>query len=434
MSDTNAGLGQKIASVGGKVAAVGAALAAIPQDEVMKKGLPAAWKALKELVVLCGLSLEHGYNRAELWTRVHARPLKKTVMLTLLLALTFILGGIEVKTRFGSGAGNVLVAVGVLTLDAVMIACWALLAGITTVVIYKVSALKKLSGIALKTGAKVASIVGVETPEVKVTGLDPATVEAIRKKVKGAFAAVILVTAAMNILMLFPSWGAVGWVVVLSSVAMVPILVTIHLGGEFGAALRVIHKIFLGVLAFLIAMFLASRLAPKSFGSMSFGKLDAWLSGLNASEWVAGILVLIPIGMLLVSVFKKDDVSKNAWRTASKYVGIFSAVLVAFLIYKGALKYKDLTGHEPPKVVEKLERKLESIGDSKGESKSASAPKGGGVYLPPPGAGTNGDTAVSASSAPAARPKARVVLPAKEEPKRYHNLTQGMDDLESLGY
>lgn len=430
MSDENkpAGTTGFIAKVVALFAGAGAALAALPQDAILKEGIPGLWESLKSLVALNWLRLVEIYERLNPRVLAMARKLGNWAKLLLLLSAGLIAFGIQLKTSYGSDLGHVMVAAGVLIGAATLLAIWWFIDVFVAILAFKLDLAKKIVATAGATAANLASKVGVKfagTPSDSHLSLD-----ALKEKIKRAFAAIPVIAFLLMFVMLFPSWSTVGWVVCLSVPVLIIATAAVYLGKSFGKAIEVVLKVTVGILVFLFAMFLASRLFPRTFGGMSFEGLDGWFSARNRSEWIIMVLALILMGMLLKSAFVKDPVAKMSWKTATKYTFWGAVGLIVLLSLKGVMTSKEVTGKEAPKMPEIFS------GSPKTETKAAvpqGTNSGGGTYMTPPSGGSDPMPREEGANPPSPRLRGARKQPLPPlKAKNYDDASSAVEDLKSL--
>lgn len=439
MSDTEkkpAGTTGFIAKVVAFFTGAAAALAALPQDAILKEGVPGLWESFKDIVALNWLRLVEIYERLNPKVLAMARKLWRWAMLLTLASAGLIAFGVQLKEGQGSDLGHVMAAIGVLLGSLTLLAVWWFADVFVAILAFKLDMAKKIATAAGSTTANLASKVGVKFPE--ATASSGISLADLQEKVKRSFAAIPVIAFSLMFIMLFPSWSTIGWVVCM----WVPVLIiatsAIYLGKPFGMAIEAVLKIAVGVLVFLAVTFLAGKLFPKSFGSIGFGGLDGWLSARNRSEWILMILAVIPLALLIVSVFAKDPMRKIAFRITAKYVGIAGAVLALFLFYRGDLDWKQSTKQDPPatiiKAADKLGGAIDKALDGSPKYGPAPVPQGakaqGATYMAPPSGNVSvPDPAPSARTSPP-RAKKPPLPPLKAT--KYDDAATAVTDLESL--
>jgi|GEM_PF-2317797 len=446
MSEENklAGTPGFIAKVLAVFTGTAAALAALPQDAILKEGVPGVLGSLKRLATLNWLRLVEIYERLNPLVLGMARKLWRTAKLLMLASAGLIAFGVQLKEGYGSDLGHVMVALGVLTGTATLMMIWWFTDIIVAITALKLDLAKKVVGTVGGTAANLVSKVGVKFPEAQ--GGSTISLDALKEKVKRAFAAIPVVAFSLMFIMLFPSWSTVGWVACMWVPVVIVATSAVYLGKPFGMAIEAVLKATVAILVFLVAMFLMGRLFPKTFGEIGFGGLDAWMQARNRSEWVVMALALIPLVMLLVSVFTKDDHKKSAFRQSAKYVGVACGLLAAFLLYKGTVSWKQLSGKETEqdavgKTVDVVHGKYmgvlrdwEKDGPPVESSSEAHIPLDResykGRYMAPPPVSAQPETAPSAPRTPTPRAKKPPLPPLKA--KSYGDAASAIEDLESL--
>ncbi|MEK7545852.1 MAG: hypothetical protein AAB554_02125 [Patescibacteria group bacterium] len=406
------------AIVGGAVAAA----ALIPQDELMKEGLPAFWDSVKGIARSGWL---HANILAEKFHPIAFRWLSKLwfyVKLWLGVSLALIVAGIEVKTRFGSNFGHVLVAAGTVSFAGLGIMLYVLTDGIASLLYLKL----KVTGFIF---GKVTSLVGVNLPTV----IDADDLAKFRNKVRMILAVATIFCFSLLFTMLFPAWSTLGWTICIWAVVGAIACGALHLNLEPGPAIRVVLYAAIVLLVGMTVIFIIDRLTG---GALGFAEFQEQLLAINGSEILAAILVIVPATLLLMGVFAKDKDRKSAFQASAKYVGVGCAVLGAFLLYKGTISWEQLTSKEPPTVLTETADKAESayLNALEGGQKSGttSAPNGSAsnraVYAAPP-----------SGPGPSAAPAARISPPRAKKPplpplkaKKYDDAAAAVDDLESL--
>jgi len=430
-----------------KAAAIGAgvvaAAAVIPQDELMKTGLPNLWESIKGIAHLNWLRLEEAAKKFRPVAFAWGAKLWSSIKWWALISFALIAAGIEVKTRFGSNVGHVLVAAGTISFVGLGLMLFALSDGIASILFFKI----RLAGGILN---KVTSIVGVDLS--KMTGLTGADAQAkadkFHNKVKLILAGTVVLSFSLLFTMFFPAWSTLGWTITMWAPVAVALAAAIHREMPIGKAITVLFYVTLGLIVAMFVVFLLDRLTG---GAIGFAPVQEWMRNVNGSEVLAGLLVLLPLTLLLVGAFAKDKDRKAAFHQSAKYVGIGCAVLGAFLLYKGTISWKRLSGKDAPKAVSEVIEKIENGSIASKKSENAPAPKqdmkvgpqgttsNGGVYMSAPMSGSGDPMPREEAPTPSKPTKAathrRASKPLpKEEPKTYSNLTQGVDDLEALGY
>lgn len=422
MSDNKSTFTDKAAKVAAVVTGAVAAAAVIPQDELVKKGLPSLWDAVKGTLETGWLTIEEYAKKfrptAFRWTAKLYGALKWW----LLVALALVLGGVQLHESYGSNVARVLVALGTLGFAGLGIALVLLWKGLTRIAYMK---LKIAGGVF----GKAASLVGADVPTV----IDKGDFDAFAKKAETTLAAVTVLCFSLLFTMFFPAWSTLGWTVIFWAMVGVAYCATLYLNLEMGRAVRAIFYVTIAIIVGAFVVFLLDRLTG---GALGFGGFRKWLLRINGSEILAAVLVLVPATLLLVSVFAKDAAAKSAFRSSAKYVGIGSVILGAFLLYKGTISWKQLSGNEPPRALTKTADKLESAYvdalDGKSSSSKALPPvgatRGDGTYLPPPSGTSVPDAPAPRTTKP--RAKKQPLPPLKA--KKYGDAASAVEDLESL--
>lgn len=424
MSDNKKTLAEKAATVAAVAAGVVAAAAVIPQDELMKKGIPGIWESIKGIAELNWLRLEEAAKKFRPVAFGWVEKLWSFMKLWLLLAATLIAAGIMVKTA-GSNFGHVLVAAGTVLIAGLGLTLYTLSDGLAVIAYVGLKTCGSLIG-------KTTSIVGVDLPDV----IDAEGLAKFREKVRLLLAGTVVMSFSLLFTMFFPAWSTLGWTLIFWAMVSVAVVAAIHLDMKMGKAVRVVFFITLAMIVGTFVLFIIDRLTG---GALGFTGFRNWLLRLNGSEIFVFLLTLVPAILLLVSAFAKDKDKKASFRQSAKYVGIGAAVLGVFLLYKGTISWKQLAGKEPPAVLTKTADKAESayLNALEGESKSgtATAPQGsssnGDLYMSPP----TGSYQPQNDSDPTARtPKLRAKKPPlpRLKAKKYDDAATAVDDLESL--
>jgi len=414
-----------------KAAAIGAGIVAgaalIDQAELMKKGLPGIWESIKGVAELNWLRLE---ETAKKFRPVAFRWLMKLWSLIkwwTFVSIALIVAGIEVKNRFGSNFGHVLVAFGAISISGLGLTVFTLSDGIAVIAYMGLKTCGSVFG-------KATSLVGFKMPDV----IDEAKLAKFREKVRLVLAGTVVMGFSLLFTMFFPAYSTLGWTVVCWAPVAVAVVAAIHLDMKMGKAVRVVFYVTLALIVGMFAVFILDRLTG---GSLGFGGFRKWLNAVNGSEVLAAVLVLVPTTLLLASAFAKDKDAKAAYKASAKYVGIGCAVLGAFLLYKGTISWKQLSGKETPKIVTETFDKMENASYSdlrshKTETKAEpqGTVKNGPKYLTPPQMDAivppPDETANQAARTPKPRAKKPPLPPLKA--KKYRNAADAVDDLESL--
>jgi len=419
----------KFAAIG---AGVIAAAAVIPQDELMKTGLPNFWESIKGIAKLNWLRIQDIVEDIRPVAYRWLRKLRSVITWWALIALALIVGGIHVKTAFGSNVGHVLVAAGTVSFAGLGILVYALCDGIALILYMKF----KIAG---NVARKATSLVGVELPEV----LGRKDLEDFRDKVRMVLAGTTVLCFSMLFTMFFPAWSTLGWTLCFWALVSVALVAALHLNLKMGKAIKAVFYLTIGLVVAMFVVFLLDRLTG---GALGFGGFQKWLLKINGSELLVAFLVLVPVALLLVGIFTKDKDAKASYVFAAKYVGIGCGVLAAFLLYKGTISWQQLSGKDTEKdavgkTVDVAHKKyMGALQSWEKDPETKSAPQGttsnGGNYMAPPTGNAfvaSPQTPIASTPVRARTGRASKPLP-KEEPKKYSNLTQGMDDLEALGY
>lgn len=420
MSDTqNSSFAEKAAKVILGGAAIGGIAAVTPQDELMKDGLPGLWESIKGIARKGWLHLNIA---AEKFHPIAFRWLAKLwsfIKWWTLMSIALVVVGIEVKSRTGSNLGHVLVAGGTISFAGLGLLLFALSDGISNIAYVGLKTCGSVFG-------RVTSFVGVHPPEL----IDELTLLKFRGKVRLILAGTVVMTFSLLFTMFFPAWSTLGWTLIFWAMVAVAVVAAIYLDMQMGKAVRAVFYATLAMIVITFAIFLLDRLTG---GALGFGGFRKWLLALNRSELIPAILVLIPATLLIVSVFAKDKDMRGSYRDAAKFVAAGALILGMVLAYKGTISWKQATGKDAPD--------LSWPGKSKQAARSepAYAPQGttsnGGQYMAPPTADAAPRVEAPVPSKPPKAKTRRASKPLpKEEPKKYSNLTQGMDDLEALGY
>ncbi|HJV32486.1 MAG TPA: hypothetical protein VJ694_00495 [Patescibacteria group bacterium] len=416
------------ASTAAKAAAIAAgavaAAAVIPQDELVKTGLPRLWESIKGIAAAGVEILEENAKKFRPTAFAWWSKLKGALVWWTLISLALVLSGIEVKTRFGSSFGHVLVAAGTVSFAGLGILLFILSDGIAAVLYFQ----GRMIGGGVR---KAASLVGLELPTV----LDRVDFMKYREKIRLILAGATILCFSLLFTMFFPAWSTLGWVMCFWAMVGVALCAALYLDMKMGKAVRAVFYVTIGLIVAMFVVFILDRLTG---GALGFDGFQKWLRAINGSELLAAFLVLVPATLLLMGVFAKEKERKASFVWAAKYVGIGCALLGAFLLYKGTISWKQLSGKEPPKVLTKTVDKAEGAyldaldGGSKSGTKSA--PRGtasnGAVYASPP-AGLGADP----SPAPAARtskPRAKKPPLPPLKAKEYDDEAAAYTDLDSI--
>ncbi|HTK60471.1 MAG TPA: hypothetical protein VL283_04715, partial [Candidatus Baltobacteraceae bacterium] len=363
-----------------------------------------------------------------------------------LLSAALIFAGIEVKSRFDSNFGHVLAAAGTISFVGLGLLLFALSDGIASILFFKI----RLAGGILN---KATSIVGVDFHEaLGLTGkhstpeeLAKAEAKAakFRNRIKLILAGTVVLCFSLLFTMFFPAWSTLGWTLVFWAMVGVALTAALYLDLQMGKAVEVV---FYATLALIVATFVVFVLDRLTGGALGFAGFQKWLLKVNRSEAFVALLVLLPVTLLLVGGFSKEKDRKASFLFAAKYVGIACAVLGAFLLYKGTLSWKQLSGKDAPKAVSQVIEKIEngSIESAPGNGTHAKpatpSPQGsasnGGVYMSPP----NDDVRPSGDPMPQEeRPAPRTTKPQAKKPplpplkaKKYEDASSAVDDLQTL--
>lgn len=411
-----------------KAAAIGAgivaAAAVIPQDELMKTGLPSFWESIKGIVRTGWLHLNIAAEKIHPIAFRWLSKLWSFIKWWALVSIALIAAGIEVKARTGSNVGHVLVAGGTLSMAGLGLALYYLSDGIGTILFFKIRVTGGILG-------KTASIAGVDLS--KMTGIGAEDLAALarkfREKLKFVLAGNVVLCFSLLFTMFFPAWSTLGWTLMFWPIVAVAFCGAVYLDMQMGKAIRVVFYASISLIVGTFVVFLLDRLTG---GALGFGGFRRWLLGVNGSEILAALLVLVPLTLLLVGAFSKDKDRKSAFVASAKYVGIGCALFGAFLLYKGTISWKQLSGKEPPRAVSEAVDTIEhgSIRSTKRATSDAVKPfpegtvKGGGNYMPPP------DTAPTAP--PDSKPRAKKPPLPQLKAKKYGDAAAAVDDLESL--
>ncbi len=407
-----------------KVAVAIGIFLALPQDLIVRRGLPSAWAALRELAGLGADLGTEALRRARNWLDTQWTAFRNFVITWFLFSVGVMVTGILLANHGYPFGGQVVAVIGALLLQSFFLFLMIVGSAFAKVLVLKIGAFA--SDIAHK-------IIGSE----KLTDEERKLIVARHEKYKSdLLAALVLISAALVPFELFVSWKVLGVTVILTGLAMPAIFAVIHQKGEFGVAIRTIKIVSIVLTLLTLLAFLAVELMPQSFGAMRFSKADNWFARINKTEWIVGLVALGLLALLLKAAFTKDKDSKLAYLTAFKWLAPISAVVVAFLIYRGTADYKELTGHEAPDVgsgIDKVKHAIGSIGSGGKKEDGARAVAigaGSGTYLPPP------DGTSSPSTAPSSSTRRPVVqtrpMPPRPAPEKVETLGEGLDKLDNL--
>lgn len=426
---------------GGKLAAValgGVALAGvIPQDK-----FPNFWEALKAFLGARWEDVRTGATKFRPIAFAWGAKLWFWAKIWLGLSLALIVAGIEVKTRFGSNSGHVLVGAGTISFIVLGFVLYAFSEGIATILFFKI---KVVGGIF----KKAADFVGIELPDSTPTEIDERkkSLKKYHDKVKLVLAGTVVLGFSLFFTMLFPQYSTLGWTICFWPLVLVALGAAIYREMEMGKAVDVV---FVATIVLLVGMFVVFLLDRLTGGEIGFAPVQEWMRNWNGTEVIWGLQAIIIVGLLIMSGFAKDEAGKpddgrkSAYRQSAFYLLIAFAVLDVLLLYKGTMSWKEGTGHDAPKVVHETIDKIEnaSFSDVKsGKSEDAVAypssyvPQGtastAGIYLPPP----SGDP-MPREEAPSVRPtpKARVKKQPLPElkPKEFDDEVAAFEDLDTL--
>jgi len=417
-------------------AAVGTA-AVIPQDK-----LPNFWEALKAFLGARWEDIRTGATKFRPIAFAWGAKLWFWAKIWLGLSLALIVAGIEVENRFHSNASHVLVALGTFLLLGLGFAMYVLSEGIATILFFKI----KIAGGIFKRGL---DFIGVDLPDLTPEEIKERKLK-LKKwhdKVKLVLAGTVVLGFSLIFTMFFPAYSTLGWTICFWPPILVALGAAIYREMEMGKAVDVVFYATIAILVGMVVVFILDRLTG---GAIGFAPIQQWMRNWNGTEVIWGLQALIVITLLILGGFAKETNRGLAFKHSAIYLLIGFAVLDGLLLYKGTMSWKDGTGHDAPKAVhetiDKIENTsfsdLESKSDKKAEDKPSSyVPQGtnanAGIYLPPPSGDPmpREEAPTTASKPPKATTQRRASKPLpKEEAKTYSNLTQGMDDLEALGY
>lgn len=425
-SSSTSSLADKAAKAAAIGAGVIAAAAVLPQDELVKEGLPAFWDAVK------GIFAE-GWETARNWHK-RARPivfrwyakLVSVLKWWILVSAALVVAGIEVKSRMGSNAGHILVAGGTLSFCALGILLYALTDGLAGILFIKL----KIGGSIL---GKATSLVGVELPQV----LDEQKLAKFRDKLRIIMAGTVVLGFSLIFTMYFPEWSTLGWTMVFWAMVAVALVAAIHRNLQMGKAVMALFYVTVGLIVATFVVFILDRVTG---GALSFEAFRTWLLELNRSKVITAVFVLIALTLLLVSAFAGKE-RKEDFLRASKIVCVTLGLAWLGLLYAGTVTWMGLWGKEPPKAVQEIGDKIQnaSIKDislsSKDEKKAVTPQvqpplvRTGGVYMTPP----SGDAVPSDAPTPRmTEPRSKKPSLPAPKPKKYEGADSAVNDLESL--
>ncbi len=404
-----------------KVAVILGILWALPEDLIVRRGLPSAWAAFRELAGLgADLGIE-GLKRARNWLDTQWTVFRKFVIWWFMLSAAVMVTGILLANHGYPFGGQVVAVIGALLLQSLFLFLMIVGSAFAKVLVVKIGAFT--TDVARK-------IVGSE----KLTDDEKKLLVARHEKYKSdLMAALVLISAALVPFELFVSWKVLGVTVVLTGLALPAIFAVIHQKGEFGVAIRTIKIVSIALTLLTLLAFLAVELMPQSFGTMRFSKADHWFAKTNKTEWIVGLTALGLLALLLKAAFTKDKDSKLAYLQAFKWLAPISVIVVAFLIYRGTASYKDLTGHDAPDVgggIDKVKHAIGSLGSGGKKESGARAVAigaGSGIDLPPPDAPPHSTPSSTRRPVVQTRP-----MPPKPAPVKIETLGEGLDALDRL--
>lgn len=425
MSDDKSSLTEKIATGAAIGAGLIGAAAVIPQDELMKQGLPSFWESVKGIAQLNWLRLEEAAKKFRPVAFTWGAKLWSFIKWWTLMSFALIFAGIEVKTRFGSNFGHVLVAAGTISFAGLGIMLFTLTDGIASLLYLKLKIAGSVFG-------KVTSLVGVDLPKI----IEADDLQKFRDKVRIVLAGATVLCFSLLFTMFFPAWSTLGWTMCFWAMVGVALCAALYLDMKMGKAVQVVFYITIALIVGTFVIFVLDRLTG---GALGFSGFQTWLRAVNGSEVVIALLVLIPGSLLIVSAFAKDKDRKSAFKQSAKYVGVAAFILGAFLLYKGTVSWKQLSGKEPPKMVTETIEKVETTSfkgfGKESPTEKASAPRGsasnGAQYMAPPsGSQPQNDGPAPAARASTPRAKKPPLPPLKA--KTYGDAASAVDDLQSL--
>ena len=410
----------------GIILAIVAGLFFLDQGEIFGETVPAAWTRLGQVLTRGGEKVKQTYWRCAIMVRDHLKSFRRLSYFWWAISALFLVAGMWGKTHgWSENASLALRLIGIYLFAGY----WFVVAMLAKPLYYGMHALRKGAYVAAKAVGKSANHwlgkLGIETPVPEVTATDAKKLEEGANAFQRFFFTILGLTLILGTF--FAPSGEAGTAVKLALIGM-PLAALAAVAAKHGwkseSGWKLIGvAVLIGFVVLTLTVF-GETLIPAS--------IRHWFSARNASELVAMTLAVIPCVFWMLGAFWTSK--SAAINKVAKYLSYASGALLIFLLFKGAINYHDLTGHEKPKVVDRLEQKLDSIGSTT----SSSAPSRTGAYLSPPG-GSASTTASQSTPAPQVTPKThgtrtKIIIPPAEPPKQYTNPVQAIDDLDKLGY
>ncbi|MFA5854336.1 MAG: hypothetical protein WC866_04620 [Patescibacteria group bacterium] len=401
------------------------AVIALPQDKIVKKGLPAFKNAVFALFQVGSELTIEGWTRTRDWMKEHWRSFKISALCWAIFALAVMTLGIHLHNHGYPFGGKVVAVIGAVLLQMLFVLVLLTAAVFAKILMFKLGVIKQIA-----TG--------------KFTEAQKQKIEEKHEKYKSHLTATfVLFSAALVPFQLFVSWKVLGVSVIMTGLALPAVFAVIHQKKDFGLVIETIKLISIGLVVLTMVAFLCVELFPQSFGTMRFGNADSWLAKITPSEWVVSFIVLGLLALLLRGVFTKDAHTRAASFLAFKWLVPISVGFSIFLMWKGTIQYKEVTNHDAPDVSEEIDgfkKAIKSIGDDdKSPYHPGPAPiagTGGGTHMAPPPRSSVANSAPARSAPSKATARRAVVtkpLPPPPEAKSYQDDPgKAIGDLQAL--
>ncbi len=415
-------------AIAGLAALIGAALF-LNQGKLSKKAAPVASEWIKALYNLGKDFIPATWENIRNWIDKYWHAFRAFVLRWFGLAVALMLLGLLLKQQLDYPFGGRVVAViGAILLQLLFVFLMFISVPIARILVFKFNVIKQVT-------KKITFQGGSGSNELTTSEKD--VLKASQDRLRShLMAALVLMSASLLLVEIFVSWKALGLTVILVSLVLKIALAKLQQGKAPGPSIQMIEIICFVLLIMTLLTFLAVELMPQSFGTLSFNKVDGWFASGNKSEWIIGLIAFGLLLLLLKGAFTKDLARKQSYLQAFKWLLLISIVLVPFLMWKGTMDFKEVTGHEPPDLGEKIDGIKEAFRSNDTKKVVYERPVGSGVapsstYFPPPKAYTPTTTPTTVR-----RPVVQTrPLPPKPEAKTYENDPgAALDDLERLGY